>query len=80
MAQSMELLGYFSIDEETLKYLKFSESEQHTISLVNILKNKGLWADNNISFTKTLNLDLSKVVQAFLALSVLKIKFCYLMS
>jgi len=55
--------GYFPIDEETLKYLKFSGREQHTISLVEkYSKEQGLWADNNISFTKTLDLDLSKVV------------------
>jgi len=55
--------GYFPIDEETLKYLKFSGRDQHTISLVEkYSKEQGLWADNNISFTKTLDLDLSKVV------------------
>ncbi len=55
--------GYFPIDEETLKYLKFSGRDQHTISLVEkYSKEQGLWVDNNISFTKTLDLDLSKVV------------------
>jgi len=54
--------GYFPIDEETLKYLKFSGRDKHTISLVEkYSKEQGLWADNNISFTKTLDLDLSKV-------------------
>ncbi len=55
--------GFFPIDEETLKYLKFSGRDQHTISLVEkYSKEQGLWADENISFTKVLNLDLSKVV------------------
>jgi len=55
--------GFFPIDEETLKYLKFSGRDQHTISLVEkYSKEQELWADNNISFSKTLDLDLSKVV------------------
>jgi aconitate hydratase len=55
--------GFFPIDDETLKYLKFSGRDQHTISLVEkYSKEQGLWADENISFTKVLNLDLSKVV------------------
>jgi aconitate hydratase len=55
--------GFFPIDEETLKYLKFSGRDKHTISLVEkYSKEQGLWKDENISFTKVLNLDLSKVV------------------
>ncbi len=55
--------GFFPIDEETLKYLKFSGRDHHTISLVEkYSKEQGLWADENISFTKVLDLDLSKVV------------------
>jgi len=55
--------GFFPIDEETLKYLKFSGRDEHTISLVEkYSKEQGLWADENISFTKILDLDLSKVV------------------
>ncbi len=55
--------GFFPIDEETLKYLKFSGRDQHTISLVEkYSKEQGLWADENISFSKILDLDLSKVV------------------
>jgi len=54
--------GFFPIDDETLKYLKFSGRDQHTISLVEkYSKEQGLWADDNISFTKILDLDLSKV-------------------
>jgi len=55
--------GFFPVDEETLKYLKFSGRDQHTISLVeHYSKEQGLWADDNIIFSDTLNLDLSKVV------------------
>ena len=55
--------GFFPVDEETLKYLKFSGRDKHTISLVeHYSKEQGLWADDNIIFSDTLNLDLSKVV------------------
>ena len=55
--------GFFPVDEETLKYLKFSGRDKHTISLVEYYsKEQGLWADDNIIFSDTLNLDLSKVV------------------
>jgi len=55
--------GFFPVDEETLKYLKISGRDKHTISLVeHYSKEQGLWADDNIVFSDTLNLDLSKVV------------------
>jgi len=55
--------GFFPVDEETLKYLKFSGRDKHTISLVeHYSKEQGLWANDNIVFSDTLNLDLSKVV------------------
>jgi len=55
--------GFFPVDEDTLKYLKFSGRDKHTISLVeHYSKDQGLWADDNIIFSDTLNLDLSKVV------------------
>jgi len=55
--------GFFPVDEETLKYLKFSGRDKHTISLVeHYSKGQGLWADDNIIFSDTLNLELSKVV------------------
>ena len=55
--------GFFPVDEETLKYLKFSGRDKHTISLVeHYSKDQGLWSDDNIIFSDTLNLDLSKVV------------------
>ena len=57
--------GFFPVDEETLKYLKFSGRDQHTISLVEkYSKEQGLWADDDIIFTKKLNLNLSKVVSS----------------
>ena len=55
--------GFFPVDEETIKYLQFSGRDNHTISLVeNYAKEQGLWADNNIEFSDTLELDMSKVV------------------
>jgi len=55
--------GFFPVDEETLKYLEFSGRDKHTISLVeHYSKEQGIWADDNIIFSDTLNLDLSKVV------------------
>ncbi|RZO48000.1 MAG: aconitate hydratase AcnA, partial [Candidatus Pelagibacterales bacterium] len=57
--------GFFPVDEETLKYLKFSGRDQHTISLVEkYSKEQGLWADDDITFTKKLSLNLSKVVSS----------------
>ncbi len=55
--------GFFPVDEETLKYLKFSGRDEKTISLVkNYSKEQGLWADDNIIFSETLELDMSNVV------------------
>ena len=55
--------GFFPIDEETIKYLQFSGRDSHTISLVeNYAKEQGLWADNNVEFSETLELDMSEVV------------------
>ena len=55
--------GFFPIDEETLKYLKFSGRDEKTISLVETYsKEQGLWAENNIIFSDTLELDMSTVV------------------
>jgi len=55
--------GFFPVDEETLKYLKISGRDKHTISLVeHYSKEQGLWADDNIIFSDILNLDMSKVV------------------
>jgi len=55
--------GFFPVDEETLKYLKFSGRDQNTIDLVeNYSKAQGLWASNDMIFTDTLSLDLGTVV------------------
>ncbi len=55
--------GFFPIDEETLKYLKFSGRDQHTVDIVeHYAKEQGLWASNEIVFTDTLSLDMSTVV------------------
>ncbi len=54
--------GFFPTDDETLKYLKFSGRSEETISLVeHYSKEQGLWSDNNITFSDTLDLDMSKV-------------------
>ena len=55
--------GFFPIDDETLKYLKFSGRDDHTIQIVQAYaKEQGLWASNDLVFTDTLSLDMSKVV------------------
>jgi aconitate hydratase len=55
--------GFFPVDEETLKYLKFSGRDERIISLVeNYSKEQGLWADNEVIFSDTLELDMSNVV------------------
>jgi aconitate hydratase len=55
--------GFFPIDDETLKYLKFSGRDQHTIDIVEqYAKEQGLWANDEIEFTDTISLDMSSVV------------------
>ena len=55
--------GFFPIDDETLKYLKFSGRDQHTVNIVEqYAKEQGLWASDNIEFTDTISLDMSTVV------------------
>ena len=55
--------GFFPIDEETLKYLKFSGRDQHTVDIVEkYAKEQGLWASDQIEFTDTISLDMSTVV------------------
>ncbi len=55
--------GFFPIDEETIKYLKFSGRDDFTIKIVEkYAKEQGLWASNDIEFTDTLTLDMSTVV------------------
>ena len=55
--------GFFPIDEETLKYLKFSGRDHNTVKIVeSYAKEQGLWASEGIEFTDTLSLDMSTVV------------------
>jgi aconitate hydratase len=55
--------GFFPIDEETLKYLRFSGRSEEIVSIVeNYAKDQGLWASNDIEFTDTISLDMSTVV------------------
>ena len=55
--------GFFPIDDETLKYLKFSGRDQHTVDVVEqYAKEQGLWTSDEIEFTDTISLDMSTVV------------------
>ena len=55
--------GFFPIDDETLKYLKFSGRDQNTVDVVeHYAKEQGLWASEDIEFTDTISLDMSTVV------------------
>ena len=55
--------GFFPIDDETLKYLKFSGRDQQTVDVVEkYAKEQGLWASSEIEFTDTITLDMSTVV------------------
>jgi len=55
--------GFFPIDEETLKYLKFSGRDKNIVKIVEeYAKAQGLWASNGIEFTDTLTLDMSTLV------------------
>ena len=55
--------GFFPVDNETLKYLKFSGRDEQTIKIVeDYSKEQGLWSSNEIEFTDKLSLDMSKVV------------------
>ena len=55
--------GFFPIDDETLKYLRFSGRDEETVNIVEkYAKQQGLWASENIEFTDKISLDMSKVV------------------
>ena len=55
--------GFFPIDDETLKYLRFSGRDEHTVSIVeNYAKEQGLWSSDNIQFTDKVSLDMSSIV------------------
>ena len=55
--------GFFPIDDETLKYLRFSGRDEETVNIVEkYAKEQGLWASDGIEFTDTLSLDMSTIV------------------
>ena len=55
--------GFFPIDEESLKYLRFSGRDESTVNIVEeYAKDQGLWASEEIEFTDTLSLDMSTIV------------------
>jgi len=55
--------GFFPIDNETLKYLKFSGRNDSTLKIVeDYAKEQGLWSSEDIEFTDTLSLDMSTIV------------------
>jgi aconitate hydratase len=55
--------GFFPIDEETLKYLRFSGRDESSVNIVEkYAKEQGLWTSDEIEFTDTLSLDMSTIV------------------
>jgi aconitate hydratase len=55
--------GFFPIDDETLKYLRFSGRDENTVNIVEkYAKEQGLWASDGIEFTDTISLDMSTIV------------------
>ncbi|MBX7513659.1 aconitate hydratase AcnA [Qipengyuania sp. GH38] len=57
--------GFFGIDDKTLEYMRLTGRDEETIALVEAYsKAQGMWftPENEPVFTKTLDLDLSKVV------------------
>ncbi len=54
--------GFFPIDEETLKYLRFSGRDEHTVAIVEkYAKEQGLWASKDIQFSDNISLNMSSV-------------------
>ncbi|MBY8334390.1 aconitate hydratase AcnA [Qipengyuania pacifica] len=57
--------GFFGIDEKTLEYMRLTGRDEETIALVEAYsKEQGMWftPENEPVFTKTLELDVAKVV------------------
>jgi aconitate hydratase len=55
--------GFFPIDNETLKYLRFSGRDKNIVNIVEkYAKEQGLWASDDIEFTDTVSLDMSTIV------------------
>ena len=69
--------GFFPIDDETLKYLRFSGRDEHTVVTVEkYAKEQGLWASDNIQFTDNVSLDISKESVSVNSISLLDHKPC----
>ncbi len=55
--------GFFPIDDETLKYLKFSGRDDQNVEIVkHYAQEQGLWASLDVEFTDTISLDMSTIV------------------
>ncbi len=55
--------GFFPIDDETIKYLRFSGRDENIVSIVeSYAKEQGLWASDEIEFTDSISLDMSSIV------------------
>ncbi len=55
--------GFFPIDDETLKYLKFSGRDDQNVEIVKqYAQEQGLWASLDVEFTDTISLDMSTIV------------------
>ena len=55
--------GFFPIDDETLRYLRFSGRDEHTVKIVEkYAKEQRVWSSDNIKFTDKISLDMSTVV------------------
>ncbi len=55
--------GFFPIDDETLKYLKFSGRDNQNVEIVKqYAQEQGLWASLDVEFTDTISLDMSTIV------------------
>ncbi|MDC3004009.1 aconitate hydratase AcnA [Candidatus Pelagibacter sp.] len=55
--------GFFPIDDETLKYLKFSGRDDQNVEIVKqYAQEQGLWASLDVEFTDTLSLDMATIV------------------
>lgn len=57
--------GFFPIDDETLRYLRFTGRDEHRVKLVEAYaKEQGMWREegHEPEFTKTLHLDMAEVV------------------
>ncbi|MGI8943283.1 MAG: aconitate hydratase AcnA [Qipengyuania sp.] len=57
--------GFFGIDEKTIEYMRLTGRDEHTIALVEAYsKEQGMWfePDNEPVFTRTLELDMARVV------------------